>query len=213
MFRSEPASRRCRRLVPGKPCVVYMSLIGVASALDVQWVCSRVLVRTQAVEGRAIELCHLHGYVAIVSPRPGSAGLLTCGANHYRFAVPRRVLRSDAADVRQSAGVVKMRRGQTARVWREVSTHGDAYAAFQQWVDELAKKARCAGFRVEPSEPMMRSGVRVLRCKCSFMHASAGRFSPGVVSCVLRYVERAAVWRLSSYRASSYCIKPHVVNA
>ncbi len=35
-----------------------------------------------------------------------------------------------------------MRRGETARVFREVNTHGDVYAAFQRWVDVLAKKVR-----------------------------------------------------------------------
>ena len=56
------------------------------------------------------------------------------------------MVRFNTGDLRCAAGVVKMRRGQTARVWREVNTHGDAYAAFQQWVDVLAKKARGAGF-------------------------------------------------------------------
>ena len=35
-----------------------------------------------------------------------------------------------------------MRRGETARVFREVNTHGDVYAAFQRWVDVLAEKVR-----------------------------------------------------------------------
>ena len=39
-----------------------------------------------------------------------------------------------------SVGVVKLRRGKTAKYMRDVNTHGDLYAAFQHFVDLLAAK-------------------------------------------------------------------------
>ena len=43
-----------------------------------------------------------------------------------------------------------MRRGETAKVFREVNTHGDVYAAFQRWVDVLARKV-CAAMSAKHS--------------------------------------------------------------
>ena len=56
-----------------------------------------------------------------------------------------------------------MRRGETARVWREVNTHGDAYAAFQRWVDVIAKKVR--GFW-QQARPLAISQTQTALAEC-----------------------------------------------
>ena len=78
-------------------------------------------------------------------------GQATCTAEMLCYAWCRGVLHLLSVlltTCNSSAGVVKMRRGETARVFREVNTHGDVYAAFQRWVDVLAKTVRGNVFAV-----------------------------------------------------------------
>lgn len=59
-----------------------------------------------------------------------------------------------------AAGVVKMRRGETAKHMRNVNMHGDLYVAFQHFVDMLSAKAsfprpqHSTGFSVQLTQAM-----------------------------------------------------------